>query len=73
MIDFTTVQLNPIPPSVVNLQNQNMALQKENTSFRAILIFGGVILGLFITIEVIKKLEETKKIDEKKRMNTRKK
>lgn len=60
MIDFTTIQANPIPPTIIDLQAANSALQLENRALRNILIIGGVILGIYITDKVIKYIKEEK-------------
>ena len=58
MIDFTTIQANPIPPLIIDLQAANSALKIENRALRNILIIGGVLLGIFITDKVIKYIKE---------------
>jgi hypothetical protein len=42
MIDFTTIELNPIPPNIVELQSVNNKLNTENQ------IIKGLILSLLI-------------------------
>lgn len=42
MIDFTTIELNPIPPNIVELQSVNNKLNTENQ------IFKGLILSLLV-------------------------
>jgi len=58
MIDFTTIQANPIPPPIIELQAANSALQSKNKALNAILIVGGVLLGIFIAVKVITYIKE---------------
>ncbi|MBK9284099.1 MAG: hypothetical protein IPM51_07230 [Sphingobacteriaceae bacterium] len=58
MIDFTTIQANPIPPPIIELQAANSALQGKNKALNAILIVGGVLLGMFIADKVITYIKE---------------
>ena len=44
MVDITKVQLNPIPPPIVELQSANKVLQGKNEALNAILIVGGFLL-----------------------------
>ncbi|MFO0357335.1 MAG: hypothetical protein ACK50A_10285 [Sphingobacteriaceae bacterium] len=58
MIDFTTIQANPIPPPIIELQTANSTLQGKNKALRNILIVGGVLLGIFIADKVITYIKE---------------
>ena len=58
MIDFTTIQANPIPPPIIELQAANSALQGKNKALNAILIVSGVLLGIFIAVKVITYIKE---------------
>lgn len=58
MVDITKVQLNPIPPPIVELQSANKVLQGKNEALNAILLVGGVFIGLFIADKVITYLKE---------------
>ena len=58
MIDFTTIQANPIPPPIIELQAANSALQGKNKALRNILIVGGVILGIYIADKIITYIKE---------------
>lgn len=58
MIDFTTIQANPIPPPIIELQAANSALKGKNKALNAILIVGGVLLGMFIADKVITYIKE---------------
>ena len=58
MIDFTTIQANPIPPPIIKLQVANSVLQGKNKALRNILIVGGVLLGIYIADKVITYIKE---------------
>jgi hypothetical protein len=49
MIDLTKVQLNPIPPPIVELQKQNVILEGKNRKIEKIII-GGVLFGMIVLI-----------------------
>lgn len=48
MIDFTKIELNPLPPPIVELRTENIALQDKNKVLQVVLICGGVLLGLYL-------------------------
>jgi hypothetical protein len=49
MIDFTTIQANPIPPTVIELQKANTNLTTENKAIKtAIYISAAVLVGYFV-------------------------
>lgn len=58
MIDFTTIQANPIPPTITELQIANKALQGKNNTLRNILIVGGIIAAIYIGYQIIKLNQE---------------
>ena len=58
MIGFTTIQANPIPPPIIELQAANSALQGKNKMLRNILIVGGVLLGIYVANKFIKYIKE---------------
>ena len=58
MVDFTKLQAHPIPPPIIELQSANKVLQGKNKVLNAILIVGGVFLGLFIADKVIAYIKE---------------
>ena len=63
MIDFTTIQTFPaeqvLLKQVAEVTNQNVILVKSNKSLKGIAIFlGFTIVGLAITVVVIKKANE---------------
>lgn len=58
MIDFTTIQANPIPPPITELQIANKALQGKNNTLRTILIVGGIIAAIYIGYQIIKLNQE---------------
>jgi hypothetical protein len=49
MIDLTKVQLNPIPPPILELQKQNVILEGKNRKIEKIII-GGVMIGMIVLI-----------------------
>jgi|GEM_PF-1716637 hypothetical protein len=63
MIDFTTIQANPIPLPIIELQTANTALQGENKILRNVLIIVGVIGAIYIVDKAItyKKEENARK------------
>jgi hypothetical protein len=58
MIDITKIELNPLPPPIIELQTANNTLQGKNKSLRNILIVGGVLLGIYIADKVITYIKE---------------
>jgi hypothetical protein len=66
MIDITKIQLNPIPPSIIELQTAQTTLQENNNILRNILIVGGVLTLLYFGDKIIAYFqEETELIDKK--------
>ena len=49
MIDFTTLEANPIPPPISELQKQNVLLNGTNKVFEKI-IFGVIAAGALVLI-----------------------
>ena len=47
MIDFTTLQANPIPLAIMDLQAANVKLENQNNTLRNIVIAGSVIAALY--------------------------
>jgi hypothetical protein len=61
MKDFTTLEANPIPLPVLELQKQNVILKGKNKVFEKV-IFGVIVVGLItITIYTIKDAESRKR------------
>jgi hypothetical protein len=58
MVDITKIQLNPIPPPLVVLQNENTKLQGTNNTLRNILIVGGVLVLLYLGDKIITYIKE---------------
>jgi len=58
MIDFTTLQANPIPLSIIALQKANTTLQVKNNTLRNVLIVVGVFGLLYFGDKVIIYLQE---------------
>ena len=54
MIDFTTIQANPIPLPIIELQKVNTTLQGKNYILRNVLIMVGVIYIVDKAITYIK-------------------
>ncbi len=53
MVDITKIQLNPIPPPIVVLQEANTKLQGNNNTLKNILIVGGVLVVLYLGDKII--------------------
>uniref|UniRef100_UPI004049B42D hypothetical protein n=1 Tax=Gelidibacter sp. TaxID=2018083 RepID=UPI004049B42D len=54
MIDFTTLQANPIPSPILELQNENLKLEYKNKKLEKIvfsLITTGVLVLIYYTIK----------------------
>ena len=66
MVDFTTIQANPIPLSIFELQNTNSALKVDNKVLRSILIVGGVIISLYVAHKIITHLKAENESNDKK-------
>jgi hypothetical protein len=49
MIDFTTLEANPIPPPILELQKQNVILNGKNKVFEKI-IFGVIATSALVLI-----------------------
>jgi hypothetical protein len=58
MIDFTTVQANPIPMPIIELQKVNTSLQGENKTLRYVLVMVGVIGAIYIVNKAITSIKE---------------
>ena len=66
MVDFTTIQANPIPLSILELQSTNSALQIENEVLINCLIAGGFALGLFVAHKIITSIDAENETKRKK-------
>ncbi len=60
MMDFTTLEANPIPPPILELQKENIELQRKNKVFQKI-IFGTIAAGVLTLIYYIIKDAESRK------------
>lgn len=58
MIDFTTIQANPIPPPIVELQKANANLTNENKAFKRFVYIGVGIIALYAIYKIYKRHEE---------------
>lgn len=58
MIDYTTLQIEPIPLSIITLQKTNTILKNENDVFKDIIKF--VLIGgaIIIVYNIYKNIEE---------------
>ncbi len=58
MIDYTTLQIEPIPLSIITLQKTNTILKNENDVFKDIIRF--VLIGgaIIIVYNIYKNIEE---------------
>lgn len=59
MVDITKVQLNPIPQSILELQEQNVMLQGKNNVFEKV-IFGLITAGVITLIYFVIKTADTR-------------
>ena len=69
MIDFTTIQANPIPPPIVELQKANTNLTTENKAVKKFIYIGVGALAAYIVYKIYKKHKENEAI--KKNQSTR--
>ncbi len=58
MIDFTTIQANPIPISTIELQTANTTLQRKNKVLRNVLIMVGTIGAIYLVAKAITNIKE---------------
>ena len=59
MIDFTTLEANPIPPPISDLQKQNVILNGKNKVFEKI-IFGVIATSALVLIYHVIKTSYTR-------------
>jgi len=52
-IDLRTIEINPIPQPVIELQNTNSNLQRNNKLLTQLLIVGGVAIAVILVAAVI--------------------
>jgi hypothetical protein len=62
MIDFTTLQANPIPPTILEMQNENLVLQGKKMILEKI-IYGIITVGVITIIYNIIKDAESRKTE----------
>lgn len=58
MIDYTTLQIEPIPLAIISLQKTNSLLKKENELFKDIVVVVLIGSAIFIGYSIYKKLKE---------------
>ncbi len=58
MIDFTTIQANPIPLPIVELQKANANLTTENKAIKKFIYIGFGALAAYIVYRMYKKHKE---------------
>ena len=58
MIDFTTIQANPIPPPIIELQKANANLTTENKAIKRAIYIGVGALAAYIVYRMYKKYKE---------------
>jgi uncharacterized membrane protein YebE (DUF533 family) len=68
MIDFTTIQANPIPPSIFELQRANSSLKMENETLKTAIIIGVGVLAIYVAYQIYNKYKED---EAKKHQHTR--
>ena len=69
MVDLSTVQLNPIPKPIIELQKANSELTRDNKLLRNVLIALVIVAGACLIIKVHKNSKEN---DRKPQPRTRK-
>ncbi len=58
MIDFTTIQANPIPPAIIELQRANANLTSENKAIKTAIKISFGVLAIYIAYKIYKKHKE---------------
>lgn len=58
MIDFTTLEANPIPPPIVELQQANTNLTTVNKAIKTAIYVGVGALTAYVIYRIYKKLKE---------------
>ena len=58
MIDFTTIQANPIPPAIVELQKANTNLTTENKAIKTAIYISAAVLMGYLVYRIYKKNKE---------------
>ena len=58
MIDFTTIQANPIPLPIIELQKANANLTTENKTIKTFIYIGVGALAAYIVYRMYKKRKE---------------
>lgn len=58
MIDFTTIQANPIPLPIIELQKANANLTTENKAIKRAIYIGVGALAAYIVYRMYKKYKE---------------
>jgi len=61
MIDFTTLQTNPIPAEIIKIQKVNTNLRSENKMLKDILIFIAIGGAVLIGYQIYKQIKENEK------------
>ena len=69
MVDISTIQLNPIPKPIIELQRANSTLKNDNKLLRNVLIALVIVAGACLIIKVHKNRKEN---DRKPQPTTRK-
>ncbi len=60
MIDYTNIQLNPIPPTIISLQKANTGLKTENNVYRNVYIIIGLSTAVLIAYILYKNIQKEK-------------
>ena len=53
MIDFTTIQTHPIPLPIMELQEVNATLSKENSSLKKVITGRNIFIGVLLVSSVL--------------------
>ncbi len=68
MIDYTVLQVNPIPANIKSLQNSNQSLKSENDVMTNILFTIIVGSAIFIGYKIYKNIKEENERNHSKRV-----
>jgi hypothetical protein len=69
MIDFTTIDANPIPPSILTLQKENARLLKKHTQLKNVAKMAVGFAFICLTALLIEKQKTMKNAEHKQQYN----
>jgi hypothetical protein len=59
MVDITTLQANPIPQTILELQSANKVLGKNNDALKNALIFFGAVGAIYVAYRILTYIQES--------------